>query len=213
MHQRGRLFVLMVTELPTVMNSRDDAPRAASIAHSHRRWMEIGPGGEAKEVHTRLRLLWTHMDAGISAHAHTERESEGECVCVGEWVYWHLWMLTAHWAEDDLLMGDSMEHIEGEICLGGFSVVLVQKNSWMSATSPHVLSWCSLQLETSPMHTPYQTWLQHFLSCFIITWMVAILLYTVWLLLASQSKSLAWTWWANNSHRRRNFCFSGWKSS
>lgn len=85
-------------------------------------------------------------------------------------------MLTAHWAEDDLLMGDSMEHIEGEICLGGFSV-LVQKNSWMSATSPHVLSWCSLQLETSPMHTPYQTWLQHFLSCFIITWMVAILLY------------------------------------
>lgn len=82
MHQRGRLFVLMVTELPTVMNSRDDAPRAASIAHSHRRWMEIGPGGEAKEVHTCLRLLWTHMDAGISAHAHTERESEGECVCV-----------------------------------------------------------------------------------------------------------------------------------
>lgn len=74
--------MLMVTELPTVMNSRDDAPRAASIAHSHRRWMEIGPGGEAKEVHTCLRLLWTHMDAGISAHAHTEREGVRVCVCV-----------------------------------------------------------------------------------------------------------------------------------
>lgn len=35
MHQRGMLFVLMAAVLPTVMNSLDDAPRAASIALSH----------------------------------------------------------------------------------------------------------------------------------------------------------------------------------
>lgn len=35
MRQWGRLFVLVAAVLPTVMNSLDDAPHAASIAHSH----------------------------------------------------------------------------------------------------------------------------------------------------------------------------------
>lgn len=66
--------------------------------------MEIGPGGEAKEVHTCLHLLWTHMDAGISTHVHTESVCAHGCARV--------LTLTAHWTEDDLLIGDSMEHIE-----------------------------------------------------------------------------------------------------
>lgn len=90
MHQWGRLFVLMAAVLPTVMNSMDDAPRAASIAHSHTDggW-KLVLVGEAKEVHTCRHLLCTHMDAGISPHVHTERAREcvRPCVCVGQCVF------------------------------------------------------------------------------------------------------------------------------
>lgn len=81
--------------------------------------MEIGPGGEAKEAHTCLHLLWTHMDAGISTHVHTERARE--CVRVGASVCL-LTAADARWTEDDLLMGDSMEHIEKETCSVGLSL-------------------------------------------------------------------------------------------
>lgn len=83
MHQWGRLFVLMAAVLPTVMNSMDGAPRAASIAHSHTDggW-KLVLVGEAKEVHTCLHLLWTHMDAGISPHVHTESARECASMCV-----------------------------------------------------------------------------------------------------------------------------------
>lgn len=86
MRQWGRLFVLMAAVLPTVMNSLDDAP-PCSIDHtlSRRRRMEIGPGGESKEVHTCLHLLWTHMDAGISTHVHTERARGCASMCVCVW--------------------------------------------------------------------------------------------------------------------------------
>lgn len=186
------------------------APCSIDRTLSHRRWMEIGPGGEAKEVHTCLRLLWTHMGAGISTHAHTERE--GECVlgivCLLTSMDAYC-SLGRRWASYGWQYG---AYRGGDLLSGLFSSV-VAVNSWISSTSPHVLSWCSLQMEMSPTHIPCQTGLQCFLSCFIITWMVAILLYTVWLLLASHSKSLACTWWANNSRWRRNFCFSGSKSS
>ena len=91
------------------MNSLDDAPCAASIAPSHRRWREIGPGGEAEEALACLRLLWTHMDAGFSEHTHIHmlRKREAVCVCVCAPA-----MLTAHWTANDLLTGDSMELIE-----------------------------------------------------------------------------------------------------
>lgn len=173
MRQWGRLFVLMAAVLPTVMNSLDDAP-PCSIDHtlSRRRRMEIGPGGESKEVHTCLHLLWTHMDAGISTHVHTERARgcASMCVCVvvavGErvvCVYWLPRMLTAHWTEDDLLIGDSMEHIEEEDLLRGLFSLSAAETSWISSTSPHVLSWCSLQLEASLISTQYQTRLECFL--------------------------------------------------
>ena len=87
------------------------APRSIDRTLSHRRRMEIGPGGVAKEVHTCLHLLWTHMDAGISTHVHTERTWRVcvrvcvcVCVCTRAHVYRLPWMLTARWTEDDLLI-------------------------------------------------------------------------------------------------------------
>lgn len=72
-------------------------------------------------------------------------------------------MLTAHWTEDDLLIGDSMEHIEEEDLLRGLFSLSAAETSWISSTSPHVLSWCSLQLEASLISTQYQTRLECFL--------------------------------------------------
>lgn len=57
-------------------------------------------------------------------------------------------ILTAHWTEADLLTGDSMDPMEEEE--EEVDLALVAGNSWMSSTSPHVLSWCSLQQEQEP---------------------------------------------------------------
>ena len=64
------------------------------------------------------------MDAGISTHVHTES------VCVRVRVWCTVCLLTAanaQWTEDDLLIGDSMEHIEEETCSAGLSLSLLQK--------------------------------------------------------------------------------------
>lgn len=64
------------------------------------------------------------------------------CVCV----WGSVCLLTpadAHWTEDDLLIGDSMEHIEEEDQLGGPFSVFAAEASWIPSTSPHALSWCS----------------------------------------------------------------------
>lgn len=70
------------------MNSLDDLPCAASIANSHTDgWWKLVLVGEAKEAHTCLHLLWTHMDTEICTHVHTgrprERMSLPLCVCAG----------------------------------------------------------------------------------------------------------------------------------
>lgn len=88
--------------------------------------MEIGPGGwgggwGAMGVHTCLHLLWTHMDIWISAHVHTEA---GACLL--------LRMLTG---PTDLLTGDSMEHVQEEVCSAGLISLFEAEKTWISSTS------------------------------------------------------------------------------
>lgn len=63
-------------------------------------------------------------------------------------------ILIAHWTEADLLTGDSMEPMEEEE-EEEEDLALVAGNSWMSSTSPHILSWCSLQQEQEQEGPPY----------------------------------------------------------
>lgn len=143
----------------SVANSNEQpgrrAPRSIDRTLSHRRRMEIGPGGVAKEVHTCLHLLWTHMDAGISTHVHTERTRRvcvRVCVCAPVFIDSRGCSLLTG-PRMIFLFCDSMEHIEEGDLLGGPFSLFAAENSWISSTSPHVLSWCSLQLEASPKYT------------------------------------------------------------
>lgn len=151
---------------------------------------------ETREVHTCLDLLWTHMDARISPHVHTETECVSMCVIVDVRGCSLDWGWSSYWWQYGAYRG-------GELLTGSFSL-LGAENPWISSTSPHVLSGCSLQLEASPIHKLYQTQRQCFIYCFITTWMAAILPYNVWLLLASHSKLLDRIWWANNSRGKRD---------
>lgn len=89
----------------------------------HRRWLEIGPVGEAKEVHTCLHRLWAHMGAGRSTHAHTERTAEENlCLCL-------LVLVCAYQIRDDQRIGGRIQETRSaglRLCsplksLGGFS--------------------------------------------------------------------------------------------
>lgn len=180
------------------MNSLDDAPHAALIAHSHTDggWKLVLVGKQRRCTHACA--FCGHIWMQGSSHMYILREREGVCpwVCV----YW--------------LPGRSLDR--------GWSSYWWQYGAYRGGDRWAFLSLCcrklldlfhlpsclqlqrSLQLDASPIHTLYQTKLQRFIT----TWMVAILPYTAWLLLASHSKSLARTWWANNSQGRRDSCFS-----
>ena len=141
----------MAIALPTVMNRLDGVPHAASIARSHTDggWKLVLLGKQRRHTHACAfcRRIW----AQGSANAHTLRERE--TVCEAVYIYQHPRTLAAQWAEDDLLMGNSMEHIEKGTCSAGLCFFSDAENPWKSSTSPHVLSWCILQLEQSPTHT------------------------------------------------------------
>lgn len=89
-----------------------------------------------------------------SAHMYTLREWESvrPCVCVVR-----VCLLTATDAHCSLDRGWSSywwqygAYRGGDLLGGPFSLCAAE-NSWMSSTSPHVLSWRSLQLEASPIY-------------------------------------------------------------
>lgn len=71
------LFLLMAIAFPAVMNSLDGAPHAASITLSHRRGMEIGPGGGS--------IGGAHMPTpSVDAYGHRDQSTytyrENECM-------------------------------------------------------------------------------------------------------------------------------------
>lgn len=136
------------------------ALRSIDRTLSHRRLMEIGPGGGSEggaHMPTPSVDTYGHRDQHTCTYWESERayvSSFSVCarVCVGWWVavcvYWCPWVITAHWTEDNLLIGDSMEHIDETTCSVGFSLPVLQKKSWISSTSPHVPSLSSPHTRT-----------------------------------------------------------------
>lgn len=103
------------------MNSLDDFPCAASIAHSHTDgWWKLVLVGSKGGAHMPAPSVDTygHRDQ----HTCTYWEWEYVCVCVWQYVF-----IGAHWTEDDLLIGDSMVHIDQETCSVGLSLSVLQK--------------------------------------------------------------------------------------
>lgn len=113
-------------------------------------WSWWGKRRRCTHAYTFCRRIWEQG----SAHMYILRGERGPvsivCLCVWRGLRTSV---DARWTVDDLLIGGSMVHIEQRSRSVGLSPLFPAENAWISSTSRHVLSWCSLQLEACPMHT------------------------------------------------------------
>ncbi len=143
----------------SVANSNEQhgwrAPCSIDRALSHRRRMEIGPGGGSKGgAHMPAPSVDTYGCRDQPTCTHWERER----VCVHVCAWGSVCLLTPADAHCSLDRGWSSYWWQygayrGGDLLGGPFCLCAAENSWIFSTSPHVVSWRSLQLEASPKYT------------------------------------------------------------